>query len=182
MTTWTCSSKSFFLYFYFNGASRSPFAACSVNNNGFEEEAVKTQNSHHFSNDFKVTFSLPLSSLWLKLCNFKCLSPHDRFPQHKFSALPKANSSVFYTSSFKIAVYRFPKVGNWLQIWYQTEQWSRMDWRHKLLSTDVNLVLNPCSTWSLLLGSNHRLSSPLSKHEDKWRRFKKIFRTSAGNN
>ena len=93
-TAWTHNRNSFIVYVYFNGASTSPFAACSVNNNGCEEEAVKTQNSHHFSNDFKVTFSLPLSSLWLKLCNFKRLSPHDRFPQHKFSALPKANSSV----------------------------------------------------------------------------------------
>ena len=38
-------SKSFILYFYFNGASTSPFTACSVNNKECEEEAIITTKS-----------------------------------------------------------------------------------------------------------------------------------------
>ena len=41
-TTWTHSSKSFILFTYFNGASTSPFSACSVNNKGCEEESIIT--------------------------------------------------------------------------------------------------------------------------------------------
>ena len=44
MTTWTHNSKSFILDVYFNGASTSPFVACSVNNKGCEEqEAIITK-------------------------------------------------------------------------------------------------------------------------------------------
>ena len=43
MTTWKHNSKSFVLYIYFKGASTSPFAACSVNNRGCEEEAIITK-------------------------------------------------------------------------------------------------------------------------------------------
>ena len=41
-TTWSHNSKSFILYTYFSGASTRPFAACSVNNKGCEEEAIIT--------------------------------------------------------------------------------------------------------------------------------------------
>ena len=42
-TTRTYNSKSFILYLYFKGAFTSPFAACSVNNRGCEEEAIITK-------------------------------------------------------------------------------------------------------------------------------------------
>ena len=64
-TTWTHNSKSFILYVYFNGASTSPFAACSVNNKFKDVWNMHLfQNSHRFPNGyFQVTFSLPLPSL-----------------------------------------------------------------------------------------------------------------------
>ena len=61
--------SSVILYIYFNGASTSPFAACSVNNKGCEEEAIIT-TQHQFPNVyFQVTFSFPFSSWLLKLPN-----------------------------------------------------------------------------------------------------------------
>ena len=42
-TTWTHNTKSFIFYIYFNGASTSLFAACSVNNKGCEEEPIITK-------------------------------------------------------------------------------------------------------------------------------------------
>ena len=44
-TTSTHNRKSFILYIYINGASTSPFAACSVNNKGCEEKAIITKQS-----------------------------------------------------------------------------------------------------------------------------------------
>ena len=44
-TTWTHNSESFILLTYFNGASASPFAVCSVSNRGCEEEAIITKKS-----------------------------------------------------------------------------------------------------------------------------------------
>ena len=44
-TTWTTNNKSFILYINFNGASTSPFAACSLNNKGCKEEAIITKYS-----------------------------------------------------------------------------------------------------------------------------------------
>ena len=41
-TTSTHNSKSFILYNYFNGASTSPFAVCSVN----DKSATKKLNDH----------------------------------------------------------------------------------------------------------------------------------------
>ena len=37
---WRHNSKYFILYIYFNGASTSPFAACSVNFKRLEEEEI----------------------------------------------------------------------------------------------------------------------------------------------
>ena len=49
MTTWTLYNKSFILHVYFNGASTSPFAACSVNNKECQEGAIISKiNSQKF--------------------------------------------------------------------------------------------------------------------------------------
>ena len=48
-----CEHTTVDLYIYFNGASTSPFAACSFNNKGLKEEVIITTiNSRHFSNVF----------------------------------------------------------------------------------------------------------------------------------
>ena len=58
-TTWTHNSNSFILCIYFKSASTNPFAACSFNSKGGEEEAI-------FQVKFSLPLPLPLLSLLLK--------------------------------------------------------------------------------------------------------------------
>ena len=86
-TTWTHNRNSFIVYVYFNGASTSPFAACSVNNNGFEEEAVKT----------RIVTTSQMTLKWRFLCRCRrCgLSSVISSVYHLTTVFPNINSPHF---------------------------------------------------------------------------------------